>query len=165
MKLKNFYNLVWGIQDDVDERDLLNQVLVKVPGLKDKASTSRRIYRQRVMATNSWKYINQEKFVAMPINLIPQPSTSMDQILNNRINDAWNEPTIIKVLIVKEELKPAKFEFVLDCFDQGPSITKMELQTRDKHVDHPYNWQFGIDKLQVQQFIHNWLNLQRYNQH
>ena len=116
------------------------------------------------MATNSWEFINQEKFVAMPINLIPQPLTSMDQILNNRINDAWNEPTVIKVLIVKEELKPTKFDFVLDIFDQGPSLQKIQLHTRNKHLNHPFNWQFGIDRLQVQQFVHNWLNLHRYKQ-
>lgn len=146
----------------MDEDDLVKQVLQKRPDISDKAenlSLKRKLYRHRVLDSNNWQHLNKEKFVAMPINLIPQKSSLMSQIVNNRINDSWNEPTVIKVLIVNEELKPTSSEFLLDLL--GADDTKIKLDHKPAHTENLYNWQFGIDKMQNLQFRHNWLNLVR----
>lgn len=160
-KLSETYNSVWGIQDDVDEDDLVEQVVNKCSVPQDKASLKRKIYRHRVLDTNSWEHLNKEKFVAMPINLIPQKQSPMSQVVNNRLNDSWNEPTVIKVLIIQEELKPTQSDFVLELMEMGQETTKIILKHKDLHPDNSYNWQFGIDKMQNNQFKHNWLNLVR----
>ena len=139
----------------------MEQVLQKFPDITDKISLKRKIYRHRVLDTNYWNHINKEKFIAMPINLIPQKSSPMSQVVNNRLNDSWNEPTIIKVLIVHEELKPTSSEFVLDLYEAGPETRRIKLDHKLLHPDNLYNWQFGIDKMQNIQFKHNWLNLIR----
>ena len=86
----------------------------------------------------------------------------MEQVLNNRINDAWNEPTVIRVLIVTEELKPTSTEMLIDLMDgynTKTNVVKLDMVT--KHPDDQANWQFGVDKMQVQAYIHSWLNLVR----
>ena len=86
----------------------------------------------------------------------------MEQVLNNRINDAWNEPSIIRVLIVTEELKPTSTEMLMDFMEGYNLQTKtVKLEFKMKHPEDPSNWQFGVDKMQVQAFIHSWLNLLR----
>ena len=158
-----YHAQIWGIQDDVDEEHLVKQVQTAFPDQTDTDSIKRKLYRQRVGKISQWPDINNEKFVSMPFNLIPQKLAKMDQLLNHSINDAWNEPTRIQVLIVKEESVPKEFEFSLDLVnDSGEFITKtVTLMSRLKNQNLTFNWQFGIDREKVHNFMHNWVNMKR----
>ena len=158
-----YHSQIWGIRDDVDEDHLVKQVQTAFPAQKDVDSIRRKIYRQRVEKISKWDDINNEKFVSMPYNLIPQKLAKLDQLLNHSINDAWNEPTIIQVIIVKQESVPQKMEFSLDTVDDnGEFQTKsVTLMSQFKNKDATFNWQFGIDLEKVHNFIHSWINMKR----
>ena len=146
----------------MDENDLVNQVCENSSDILSKDVMARKIYRQRVAQVAEWDSINKERLSIMPINLIPQKSAKLDQVLNNRINDPWNEPTIIMVHIVNAEHKPTEMKFTLDSFAQTTtSETIFNLKLTNQHPENTFNWQFGIDKLQVDQFIQAWMNLNR----
>ena len=63
---------------------------------------------------NNWEFINKEKLQSMNVHLIPQKKAKLEQVINHRINDSWNEPTIIRVIIVNEEHKPTQSEYLHD---------------------------------------------------
>lgn len=158
-----FHSQIWGIRDDVDEEHLVKQVQTAFPDEKDTDSLKRKIYRQRVGKISQWDDINNEKFISMPYNLIPQKLAKMDQLLNHSINDAWNEPTQIQVLIVKQESVPMEWEFSLDTVnDKNEFQTKeVTLMSQFKNEMATFNWQFGIDLEQVHNFMHSWINMKR----
>ena len=162
-----FHAQIWGIRDDVDEENLADQVQTASPSQLDKDSIQRKIYRQRVNDIAKWPDINNEKFVGMAWNMIPQKATKMDQLLNLSINDSWNEPTCIQVLIVNQDATPDSLEFALDTVhsDNNYSTETLKLEIKNKHQELPFNWQFGIDRERVHQFIHSWTNLIRYENH
>ena len=159
-----YHSQIWGIRDDVDEEHLIQQVQTAFPDQTDVDSIKRKIYRQRVEKISQWPDINNEKFVSMPYNLIPQKLAKMDQLLNHSINDAWNEPTRIQVLILKQESVPQQMEFSLDTIgDKGEFQNKtVTLMSQFKHQQLSFNWQFGIDLETVHNFMHNWINMKRY---
>ena len=151
------------MQDDVDEKDMIRQVKEKIPDAGPDDSLMRKIYRQRVVNVAGWEDINQEKIGTLPTNLIPQRQAKMDQVYSNNLNDSWNEPTIIQVIIVADEFVPNSFEYIHDSFTMAPVVLsqKVTITSKNLHPDNPYNWQFGIDRLAVQNFIHAFLNLVR----
>ena len=71
---------IWGIQDDVDEENLIDQVQEKCPEETDRELLARKIYRHRVSMVGEWDSINKEKFSAMPYNLIPQKQAKINQV-------------------------------------------------------------------------------------
>ena len=158
-----YHNLVWGIQNDADEDKMVEQVKLKLNLTGDDESIKRKIYRQRVVNIANWENINQEKFSPLPMNQIPQRLALMDQILQNPLNDAWNEPTIIKVLIIHEDYNPISFDYIHDVFEVESSVftRKISIAEVPKHPDQPYMWQFGIDRLKIQEFVQSWLTLER----
>ena len=141
---------------------MVNQVCENSTDILSKDVLARKIYRQRVAQVAEWEFINKETLSVMPINLIPQKSAKLDQVLNNRINDPWNQPTIIMVYIINAEHKPTEMNFILDSFGQPTtSEANFNLKLTNQHPENPYNWQFGIDKLKVDQFIQAWMNCTR----
>lgn len=142
---------------------MVAQVRNKIQSNSDDDTLKRKIYRQRVAAIPLWDDINQEKFVALPVNQIPQRRARMDQVFQNTVNDAWNEPSVIKVIIVQEDYNPMKMEYIHDMFQLDSAVVskKVDIIKKYKHSDNPYVWQFGIDKLKVQEFVQAWLNLER----
>ena len=156
-------HLVWGIQDDSDEDNMIDQIRRRLPDSGTDETLRRKIYRQRVADVITWEDINQEKIAIFPMNMIPQKAAKMDQVFNNSLNDSWNEPTIIKVFIVNEENCPEKFDFIYDAFTIESSVisTKVTITSRIKHSDLTFNWQFGIDLIQVQNFKQSWLHMIR----
>ena len=155
--------IVWGILNDVDEDDLVAQVRAQITVNGDDDSLKRKIYRQRVTNVPHWDDINQEKFVGLPVNQIPQRRARMDQVIQNTVNDAWNEPTVIKVIIVQEDYNPIEMDYIHDIFQVDSAVIskKVKIVKKPKHPEQPYIWQFGIDKLKVQEFVQAWLNLER----
>ena len=153
----------WGLLDDVDEENLVNQVQTAFPEQKDRASIGRKIYRQRVASIPSWDDINNDKFTGMAWNQIPQKFSKLDQLLNHNINDSWNEPSIIQVLIIHQETAPTELDFSLDIVDENGQYTTLTatLMLQDQHPELPFNWQFGIDREAVHHFMHCWTNLKR----
>ena len=148
--------------DDTDKEDLIDQIIKEVPQEKDRDIIARKLYRHRVVDTGNWEHINKEKMSNMQASLIPQRQAKLDQVINNRINDSWNEPTIIRVIIVNEEHKPASSEIIYDVFvPEGTITTKVVLSPKVKHPENPFNWQFGIDKMLVQQFVEDWTKMER----
>ena len=147
----------------MDEDDMVAQVRAKIQSRGDDDTLKRKIYRQRVASIPLWEDINQEKFVALPVNQIPQRRARMDQVFQNTVNDAWNEPTVIKVIIVQKDYNPMKLEYIHDVFQPDSAVvsTKVEIIKKYKHSEQPYVWQFGIDKLRVQEFVQAWLNMER----
>ena len=88
---------IWGIQDDVDEDDLVDQAMKQCDKITDKVSMARKIYRHRVSSVADWPHINKEKFIPMPFNLIPQKSTKpgfTDKL--SVINDSYYQIIILK---------------------------------------------------------------------
>ena len=71
------YAEIWGIQDDVDEDDLVTQAMNQCNKITDKSSMARKIYRHCVSNVADWPHINKEKFIPMPFNLIPQKSSKL----------------------------------------------------------------------------------------
>ena len=154
---------IWGIQNDADEDDMVAQVRQTIDVAGDDESLKRKIYRQRVVNIPLWDDINQEKYVSLPVNQIPQRKARMDQVIQNPINDAWNEPTVIKVIIVHEDYNPIDFNYIHDSFQIDTAVISQNVKIVEKsrHPDNQYNWQFGIDKLQVQNFVQAWLSVER----
>ena len=142
---------------------MVQQVKEKVTNIKDEESLKRKIYRQRVANIPLWNDINQEKFVALPVNQIPQRLAKMDQVFQNTVNDAWNEPSEIKVIIVHEDYNPKSFDYIHDSFEVSHQVTSSKVTIKENvaHPDQIHFWQFGVDKLKVQEFIQAWLNLER----
>ena len=141
---------------------MIDQVQKQCPEETDRELLARKIYRHRVSMVGNWDSINKERYSSMPYNLIPQRSAKVNQVLNNRINDPWNQPTTFKVIIVNEEHKPASSTLVLDSFDRNVVTSrKIDLEYKIKHPENKFNWQFGIDRLLTQNFVQSWLNLQR----
>ena len=154
---------IWGIQNDANEDDMVAQVKEKLKLTGEDESLKRKIYRQRVTNIQFWDDINQEKFVSLPVNQIPQKGAKMDQLFQNSINDAWNEPSIIKVIIVQQDFNPNKFDFIHDSFELASAIVSQKVTINETltHPDQQHFWQFGIDRLKVQEFIQSWLSLER----
>ena len=101
---------------------MIEQVIAQCPGETNRDSLARKLYRHRVANVNNWEFINKDKIVSMNINLIPQKQAKLEQVINNRINDSWNEPTIIRVLIINEEHKPTQSEYVHDQIQDQASF-------------------------------------------
>ena len=106
---------------------MVKQVRERIQTNGDDDSLKRKIYRQRVASIPLWDDINQEKFVALPVNQIPQRRARMDQVFQNTVNDAWNEPTVIKVIIVQEDYNPMKMEYIHDAFQLDSAVISKKI--------------------------------------